>query len=71
MDTRKFSRGGLIVALISLFISVSVYEGRGPTLTFVSLIGAGFALLIRSFRPPLSYGRGLATCRRNHSSYNR
>ncbi len=62
MNTSRFSKGGLVVVVINFLIAVPGYEdGRLSVLTFVSLLGAGCALLVRSFRPPLSFGRGLAT----------
>lgn len=57
---RPVSIGGIVVAVLSLI----VFLNPGPSANLVTktaTLGAGIALLIRAFRPPLSFGRGLAT----------
>lgn len=58
MKKITFSTSGLVLAVVS-FILLSAKSGT--FLINATYLGGGCALLIRSFSPPLNFGRGFAT----------
>jgi len=66
---KRFSRTGFIIAVVFIILGLStavrgVFDEEMVVIGVLGSlipIGAGLALLLRSFRPPLKWGRGIAT----------